>query len=250
MPPRVLNQQQQFERENEILDSALTLIEHEGIALLTMDKLVQKVPYSKGTIYNHFSCKEDVLLGLCNRSMGALAELFQRAMKFDGLLREKALAIQFAYMLYARLYTTQFMLVITAKSATVVDKSNPWRHEEHIQLEGRLMTPVVTFFQQAIDKGDMPPPTSMDIKQLTFAFWSLGFGTNALLLDDVNECAARSSLIVEREMLNNFNILLDGLKFKPLTEDHDWSVTLKKLKQETFNKEVRQLSTRGITLAI
>ena len=250
MSPRVLNRLEQLERENTLLDSALQLIENDGIAMLTIDKLVKEVPFSKGTVYNHFNSKEDLLLGLCNRCMGALADLFQRAVDFDGCLREKALAIQFAYMLYARLYTTQFMLVITAKSATIVDKSNPSRHEEHVQLEGKLMYPAVNLFQQAIENGDMPAPTNMDLKQLTFAFWSLGFGTNALLVEDVHDCSARSSLVLEREMLNSINILLDGLSFKPLSKDHNWSLTLKKLKQETFSKEVHQLSARGITLAI
>ena len=250
MPPRVLNEQKQLERENEILNSALSLIERNGIAMLTMDKLVCEVPYSKGTVYNHFSGKEDLILGLCNRSMSILAELFGRVATFDGILREKALAIQFAYMLYARLYPAQFMLVITAKSTSVTDKSCPWRYEEHIQLEGKLMSSAIDILQRAIESGDMDPPIGNTLEQISFAWWSLGFGTNALLMQSGDLCAAGTELVVEREMFNSMNIFMDGLKFRPLTEERDWSPALKKLKQETFKEEVKQLSARGITLVI
>ncbi len=250
MTPRVLDHEKQLERENVILDSALSFIENDGIALLTMDKLIREVPYSKGTVYNHFTGKEDLLLALCNRSMSILSDLFQKVESFDGICREKVLAIHFAYMLYARLYPTQFMLVITAKSTNVTDKSSALRNDEHIQLEGKLLSPIMNLFQQALDAGELDAPSGMNLDQIAFAGWSLAFGTNALLLQDVDRCTCRSDLIVEREMFNNVNILLDGLRFTPLSGEYDWSPAIKRFKEEIFSQEVRQLNSRGITLAI
>lgn len=250
MTPRILNHTKQLGRENFILDSALDLVEQGGIATLTMDKLVREVPFSKGTIYNHFTGKEDLLLALCNRSMGVLAESFQRGESFNGISREKALAISFGCMLYTRLYSSQFMLIITAKSTNITDKSSQARYDEHIRLEGKLIASTMRVFQQAIDSGELILPKGINLQQASFAFWSLSFGTNTLLLQYVDGCTAPSNLLIECEMLNSSNILFDGLRFKPFSNEHDWSETVKKLKQETFKKEVQKLKDRGIILAI
>ena len=250
MSPRVLDQAKQQERQDLILDCALDLIKKDGVALLTIDKLVGKTPYSKGTIYNHFSGKEDLLLSLCNRNMDGLASLFNRAHSLDGNLREKALATLFAYMLYARLYPVEFMLVITAKSSSITDKSSAHHRDQQVQSEGRLIGPTAMLFQQALDAGEIDPPIPMTVEQITFACWSQGFGCNALLLEDVDRCGARTGLFVEREMLNCSQLLFDGLRFKPLSYEFDWSKTLKQLKEDIFKEEIQLLADRGHVLQI
>ncbi len=250
MSPRVLNEETQTERENIILDQTLRFVQTEGIAALTIDKLVSELPYSKGTVYNHFTGKEDLLLGLCNRGMSRLAELFELAESYEGNNREQGLAILFAYMLYARLYPTQFMLVITAKSSNLTDKVSPPRNEEHIQLEGKLLNPAANVFRRALDAGEIDPPMALSIEQLAFACWSLVFGTNALLLQDVECCGTRSQLLVEREMINNINLMFDGMRFRPFTNEFDWSKTISNLKKHTYKKEIELLKARGENFAV
>jgi AcrR family transcriptional regulator len=250
MSPRILDHKTQLERENILLDCAQAFIKRESIAALTIDKLVKELPFSKGTVYNHFTSKEDLLLGLCNRGMSILADLFSRARQFDGLSREQGLAIHFAYMLYAKLYPTLFMLVLTAKTSNITDKASTSRQEEHLNLEGQLIGPIVSIFQDSLKRGEIAPPMPMTLEQLSFACWSLSFGTNALLLQNIERCGTRASLIVERELINNVNILFDGFQFRPLTKEHDWTKTISKLKSTTFYQEVNLLKDRGFILAI
>lgn len=250
MSPRILDHKAQLERENILLDCAHAFIQRESIAALTIDKLVKELPFSKGTVYNHFNGKEDLLLGLCNRGMSILAELFSRAHKYEGLPREQGLAIHFAYMLYAKLYPTLFMLVLTAKTSNITDKASASRQEEHLQLEGKLIGPIVSIFQDSLDRGEISPPVPMTLEQLSFACWSLSFGTNALLLQNIERCGTRSNLIVERELINNVNILFDGFQFRPLTHEFDWANTISKFKSITFFQEVNLLKDRGYILAI
>lgn len=250
MSPRVLDQQAQLDRENIILDCAHAFIQRENIAALTIDKLVKELTFSKGTVYNHFTGKEDLLLGLCNRGMSILAEMFSRANTFDGIPRERGLAIHFAYMLYAKLHPTLFMLVLTAKTSNITDKASTTRQDEHLKLEGQLFSPIVSVFQDSLAKGEISPPTPMTLEQLSFACWSLSFGTNALLLQKIEHCRTRSNLVVERELLNNVNILFDGLRFQPFTQEFDWASTLSKLKNVTFHQEITQLKGRGYILTL
>lgn len=250
MSPRILDHQTQLDRENTLLDCAHAFIQRENIATLTIDKLVKELPFSKGTVYNHFSSKEDLLLGLCNRGMTILAEMFNRASHYNGIPRERGLAIHFAYMLYAKLYPTLFMLVLTAKTSNITDKASAARQDEHLQLEGLLIGPIVSIFQDSLAKGEINPPVPMTLEQLSFACWSLSFGTNALLLQNIEHCGTRSTLVVERELMNNVNILFDGFRFRPLTQEFDWTKTLAKLKTMTFHQEITELKDRGYILAI
>ncbi|WP_293265737.1 TetR/AcrR family transcriptional regulator [Neptunomonas sp.] len=250
MTPRILDIKTQVERENTLLDCAHAFIQRESIAALTIDKLVKELPFSKGTIYNHFNSKEDILLGLCNRGMSILAELFNRARQFDGLPREQGLAIHFAYMLYAKLHPTLFMLVLTAKTSNITDKASASKQEEHLLLEGKLIGPIVSIFQESLDRNEISPPMPMTLEQLAFACWSLSFGTNALLLQNIEHCGTRSNLVVERELINNVNLLFDGFQFQPLTNDFDWTNTISRLKSITFCKEIDNLKSRGHILAI
>jgi len=250
MSPKVLDKQTQLVRENEILDYAVTCIQNEGVSAMTIDKLAQDLPYSKGTIYNHFSCKEDLIVALCNRSMSILTKMFQRAITFKGYTREQALAIHFAYMLYAKLYPTNFLLVITAMSASVKEKASEQRQQQHVILEGQLLAGVASIFERAQEKGDCQPPIPMSLKQMVFSCWSVAFGTNALLLTEVESCSARSELVVECEFLNSIQLVFDGLCWKPLSNEYDWGKTIELLKTDIFSDEIAVLKSRGQCLAI
>lgn len=250
MTPRVLDPETQSERENAVLDAALNYIERESIATLTVDKLVKELPFSKGTVYNHFSGKEDILLALCNRSMGILIRFFHKASQFKGSHRERGLAIHFSYMLYAKIYPTYFMLVLSAKTANITEKASPRQREEHLALEGKIMTPIIAVFQEAIDEGVLNPRADLNFEQLTFLCWSVAFGTNVLLHESIDRCVTRSELHVERELLNNVNVMFDGLRFTPMTDEFDWTETIRRLKDDTFAEEVALLESHGLFLVI
>ena len=86
--------QREFQlREQLILDSAQCILHELGYAQLTMERVADAVEYSKGTIYNHFSSKEDLVCALCCRCVSNLIELFKRAYDYPGTTRELVLPI-------------------------------------------------------------------------------------------------------------------------------------------------------------
>lgn len=116
-------QQAIADREQELLHIAHQLVKAEGYANLTMDKLTAASPYSKGTIYNHFSSKEDVITALCNSALRHEISLFKKAELFNGSSREKALALHQAYLLSAKMQPILFSCLLTAKSPWVQEKA-------------------------------------------------------------------------------------------------------------------------------
>lgn len=80
-------QQSIADREVELMLLAKDLVREQGFGNLTMDKLTAASSYSKGTIYNHFCSKEDVVLALCIHSLKAEALMFTRSGEFEGNTR-------------------------------------------------------------------------------------------------------------------------------------------------------------------
>jgi AcrR family transcriptional regulator len=242
MSPRQINSQTRDQREEELLDAAMILIGAQGVEGLTMDKLVSAVPYSKGTVYGHFSGKEDLLLGLCNRGMAILISMFRRAESFEGATRERLLAWLFGYQLYARLYPMFFMLVITAKSPGVAEKASERQRDKHIQLQALLSTGLLGLIQQALESGECSNPLDMTAEQIAFANWSASFGSISLLSKGADKCNIRAELPLEASLMINVSLVLDGLQWRPLSSEFDYNPTLERIRSEVFADEVAALS--------
>ena len=76
------------QRQEAILRSAEELLSQYGYLGLKMDAIAAAIGYAKGTIYQHFSSKEDMLLALAARRDQRYASWFMRAAQFDGRARE------------------------------------------------------------------------------------------------------------------------------------------------------------------
>ena len=239
--PQNRREQQWLIRETELLDLAEEIMEIEGFSGFTMDKLVSKCGYSKGTVYNHFSCKEDLFCALCIRGMSKTLELFNKALEFKGNSREKVLAIHFAYRLQALTNPTQFMCVLTAQTPAMKEKANEQRLEIQQALDNEMTHFCDILFKQAVDSGEMPDTTSLE--DAIFASWALSFGTIALMTQ------ASGTVPVERAdtevaLLKNVNLLMDGMGWSPLSTDWDYESAWRRIAEQVFVQELEQLALR------
>lgn len=247
MAPRVLTEHSQAERELELIQQARLLIEQEGIHALTIDKLVTVVPYSKGTIYNHFTSKEDLLIAVANLCLEEVTELFRRAISYRGSSRERGLVLMLSYLIWARLHPMQLFIVLTAHSPSVVERADDKRTERHLQLEGVLMQEVVKIFNDAILEGALVLPEGMDVQRLVFAMWSASFGAMALVTSKC-DCAGAIGLDIEREFFTNVQMMADGMAWQPLSRSFDYRSVLKKASTELFAEEMALLQSLGRSL--
>ena len=247
MCPRSIDEESRCRRELELIESALDIMEREGIAALTIDKLVATVDYSKGTVYGHFDCKEDLLTAACNNGLHILRKLFARAADFNGNSREKMLAMHFAYLLYSRLHPNQFLLVISAKTPHLFARTSERRLNEHRQLEQALLKLSLGVVAEAIETGDLKLPAHMNHKQVAFANWAMAFGAISLLTDEPTRCSGRHDLDIDTELFNGSNLLLDGLNWQPLSTARDYHQTLKRVRDELFATELQLLQSQLMT---
>ncbi len=231
MSPRIVDDAMLKAREQVILDAALDYIKEQSISSLTVDKVVAKVPFSKGTVYNHFCSKEDIVTGLCNQCISSLCSLFYTAIDFDGNIREKMVSICIAYMMSAKTDPTRFMLVITAKTPTLQQKASEERWNEHVDLESQLIDLFCGLIQQALGDRELSLPPGMSPPQVAFAIWSMSFGTIALLQEGLERCDLRRMMEVERELVSHCNLIMDGLGWLPRSQDFDWRPCIESCKR-------------------
>jgi AcrR family transcriptional regulator len=237
------SEQKKLDREQELVDLAVLILNQEGFAGLSLEKLTAKSCYSKGTIYNHFSSKEDCLSALCIRAVSSILELFKRALAFEGCSREKTVAVHYAYQLYARIEPTLFMAVLSSKSPGVREKTSRERMQIMDALEFDINNFSDAMFRNAVADGSLNIPAHLSIEVLTFSNWALSFGTNALAAS-ASEAKAVNRLDPNTLLLQNIGILLDGMNWKPLSKDWDYQKTWQRVEKEIFADDLQLIKGR------
>lgn len=228
------------DREQELLFIAKKLVEEEGFHNFTMDKLTKASDYSKGTIYNHFSSKEDVITALCTVALRQEMSFFNRAKAFEGNTRERALAFHVAYVMSAKVEPVLFNCVLTAKTPWVMQKASPERLQQQLELEQECTALVDSMFHEALASGDLKISTSNGIDSLVFANWSVAFGGIALM-SSASTCHSITRLRDHNVFLFNINTLLDGLGWQPLSDSFDYQRTWKRVEETIFSEELKML---------
>lgn len=244
MAPRYIDPDALQAREDEILDRALELISVHGIVALTMDKLVAQVSYSKGTVYNHFCSKEDVFAALCNREIRSISRLFVRAASVECSARKRMIAIGYSYMVSVLLSPQNFTLVMHAKTE-MFDKASSARRDEHAELDQRLFGIICNIIDDAVVNGELVLKEGADSQQISFALWSMCFGTIGLLLDGEKFCSTTSGMMLEDRVVAHERLVMDGLGWK--CED-DEERFIEYLKSSVFSDEIKLLAQQGVFL--
>lgn len=237
-------QQAIADREIELILLAKSLVQEQGFGNLTMDKLTAMSPYSKGTIYNHFCSKEDVIIALCIHSLRTESLLFARSAEFEGSSRERVIAMHVSYRIYARMEPVLSTCAIMAKSPWVLEKASPERVKELNELEEQLIDYADDLINRAVESGDLKFSPGIGSDSIVFANWSIAFGSNALAQN------ASNSRCIKRiqdpfSVLHNANMLLDGLDWKPLSTEWDYRKTWQRVETELFNDEIEYLHSVG-----
>ena len=226
-----------LEREELILSTAQTLLHQYGYNHLTMDRVAETVEYSKGTIYNHFASKEDLVCSLCCRCITNLIEVFERAYHYPGSTRERYSAIGIGYSLYNQLHPLDVQNIQTVKNNAVREKISEEKLAEMESLEQKITKIARSIVQEAIDCGDLAKAHQADINTIVFGCWSMHYG--GLLLDqsDIPLTELGFSPVVNM-LWRNANVYLDGYNWLPLSTTADSTKLFEKISSALFDGEI------------
>ena len=112
MTPLTRKQREINEREQLILSTAQSMLHQHGYNYLTMDRVAETVEYSKGTIYNHFASKEDLVCSLERPEEAEnLTAAEKVAIRYGELMATDHLSIDDALYAELKTYYTQEQIV-------------------------------------------------------------------------------------------------------------------------------------------
>jgi len=218
------------QREQALLKLAQQILRQDGFAGLTMDRLTAVSDVSKGTLYNHFSSKEDVLTALSVDSLERLQQLFQLALSFSGHSRERALALHYAYQRFSAAEPTLFLCLLTAATPGVMEKSSVQRLQRRQQLETELLTSCQSVLSEALADGSLTLPAGTAVEEYAFINWAMAFGCNALFTP-LRQLGLFAGLEAGQVNIHSISLLFDGMGWLPLTADWDYQASWQRINQ-------------------
>lgn len=227
------------QREQLLLDVGRRMLIEQGFAGLSMDRLAEATEYSKGTIYQHFSTKEDLVTALAVQSVERRLELFGRAERFVGRPRERMVAIAVADELFARLHPHYFRSELIIKMASLQDRASAGRLDSWEQLDSCCFGMVRRLIAEAIAAGDLALPPDRSPDEILFSLFALVIGTHTVMLNHARIFAEWELGTPYRAFRRAMDTMLDGLGMHPLATDWDYEATRQRVLNEVFADEQR-----------
>lgn len=232
------------QREARILDVAREMLLEQGYHGLSMDRIAESLEYSKGTIYQHFPCKEEILMALANQALESRLAMFRRAAAFRGRPRERMMAIGQAKEAFVRLYPHHFQVEQVIRLSSVWEKASPERRESTRICDTACMGAVGGIVRDAVVAGDLQLPPDVAPEHVVFGLWTMAFGAFTLLASGaaLDELGIAEPLVALRQ---NYNRLLDGYGWRPLSGELDQPATIERINREVLAEEMQQLVALG-----
>ncbi|MEZ6135509.1 MAG: TetR/AcrR family transcriptional regulator [Pirellulaceae bacterium] len=207
-------QREIVEREQRILALARPILVEEGYQSLSMERLAAKMEYAKGTLYNHFPNKEEIVLALAWESLELRRKMFECAATLSSKSRERMLAIGCACDLYALECPEHFAIEQMLRNSVIWEKSSRKRQDLIRSCELRSMSIVAGIARDAVAAGDLTLPDNMTCEELVFGFWSLTYGSQVLIASSpsLSEIGVADAV---RSIRYHAWVLINGFKWRP-----------------------------------
>ena len=230
-------------REERILELARSMIVQDGYHGLSMDRIAEAMEYSKGTIYQHFSCKEEILMALVNQTMERRLDLFRRAATFQGRSRERMMAIGAAAELFFQLYPDHIETEHTIRISSIREKTSEHRRLSLESCEARCSEVVRGVIRDAVAALDLQLSDDFGVEHLAFGLWAITFGgySIAATSPSLTSLGIHDPLLAIR---GNGIRLLDGVGWKPLSSEQDPSPVFDRIKRDLLAAEIAQVERR------
>lgn len=208
MEPISRKQREINEREKRILSLARPILVAEGYQSLSMERLASQMEYAKGTLYNHFPNKEEIVVALAHESLELRRSMFERAATISSKSRERMMAISCACDLYTMQCPQHFAVEQMLRNSVIWEKSSKKRQELIRHCELKSMSIVAGIARDAVAAGDLKLPKSMTPEEFVFGFWSLTYGSHVLItsspsLPDIGVSDAMRSIRYHAWVLTN-----------------------------------------------
>lgn len=206
-------------REDHLLELAFGLIREQGLVALQMSQVAQAGEVAIGTLYSHFSSKEDLLLALSMRSAALRLRNIERAVRWEESSRLRMLAMAMADWLFLDENPHYAQIDQYALTEVVWERSSEARRDQFVRSREPIGQLIFGVVREARARGELPTQ-GFSVEETPFGFWTMLVGTHQLT-------HAKGLLehfaITEpyQLMVRHLNVWLNGLQWQPLMAPDD-----------------------------
>ncbi len=168
------------QREADILHIARRMLLDQGFDALSMDKLAVELGTAKGTLYNHFPNKEEIVLALVCKALQVRQRMFGVAAAAFPDSRRRMMACGAASQAYVVQHAEHFQIEQFVSNSTIRDKTKEKTHQLIRHFELQCMEAVCGIVRDAVAVGDLALPPSLNAPEFVFGFWAITFGSHVL----------------------------------------------------------------------
>lgn len=236
-------QREVAQRQNLFLETARRILLESGYAGLTMERVAEAAEYSKGTVYNHFRCKEEVVAELGCRVLHGKAVFAERGAASKGETRERLVAVGEAATLFSRLYPEDIRIMQILQSQVLMRKV-PQKLRERIRAQDRrALNAVAEVVRDAVKKGNLPedrfagPPGD----ELAFGICCVIDGGHSKI---ARYTPAEDSAVADphRAVARTLDLLADGCGWRLLSRECNYDEVRERVRSTVFHEELRRLN--------
>jgi len=227
-------------REKLILDAAERMLLERGYLGLNMDRVAEAVDYSKGTVYQHFTCKEDLIAALLVRTITVREGLFARAALFRGRPRERLMAVGVADQLFSKVYPEHDRIERVIKVESIWDKASVDRRTQFMQRDHNCLNIITGIIRDAVAHGDLTFREGLSDRSLAFGLWSMAIGARLIITHGLGE-EVTGVAVPEETQMANYQVFLDGYGWQPLSTQWDYDAVLERIRAEVFADDLANI---------
>lgn len=229
-------QREIIDRQQQILAVARDLFRQRGYLGFNMDRVAEAMQYAKGTIYQHFSNKEEIILAMAVETLEKRTAMFEKATLFRGNPRERMAAVGSAAELFVKWYPDHFELEKVLSCGSIIEKTSEKLQSAKTGAEMRCITLVSGVVRDAIASGDLSLPDGFSPDLIVFGLWSTTYGGYSIMQceETIRQMGIDDGFQLVRDMNNK---LLDGFGWRPLSTENDYDEVFERVQQEIFQRD-------------
>jgi AcrR family transcriptional regulator len=180
-------------RESILIAARSCFVEH-GYGAATFSAVAKKAGLTPAALYTHFNSKPDLYLSTIEYSYTPILPGFKAAFEIDAPFKEKLRAIlKVGVDLFEEDSTTVSFILGAHLEAKRHPEIAEYEDRDHYKVASTMLRGV---FQQAIDRGDVPPQFSVDDLMLTFIGGTMGMASFASVEGIADKTSLRTGVEV------------------------------------------------------
>lgn len=232
MCAETLKQRHIRDRQELIVEaSGMLLLEH-GYHDLTMAHIAEAIGCSRPTVYQHFPCKEDVLLEAANKYSAQLLGVYEKAVAIPGKPRERLSAAGVAVEAFLQLYPGKMKITASVHAAPILSRADKKRRTAAMRLNQRFLDATKQIVLDAIITGDLTLGPGDTPESVTYGFWLI---QNGVVPDGPGQVHGLvDGLDFRSAVRQNIHRLADGYGWHPLSGEWDYTASEQRIKDVLF----------------